>query len=94
MNRIVSTFVSTEEILVRRNVRWWLPVRSPPDDFNFSHFTWLRVFFLPALDVCIGRHTAMTAQACKGGNVCMCLRFMRSGGWSGGSVCVCVVNHY
>lgn len=54
-------------------------------------------FSLPALDVCFGRHTAMTAQACKGGNVCMCLRFVRSGGWSGGlclCVCVCVVNHY
>lgn len=50
---------------------------------------WLRVFFLPALDVCFGRHTAMTAQACKGGHVCMCLRFMRSGGWSEG-LCVCV----
>lgn len=37
----------------------------------------------------------MTAQACKGGNVCMCLRFVRSGGWSGGlCLCVCVVNHY
>lgn len=33
----------------------------------------------------------MTAQACKGGHVCMCLRFMRSGGWSGGlCLCVCV----
>lgn len=52
-------------------------------------------FFLPALDVCIGRHTAMAAQACKGGNVYMCLRGMRSGGWSGGlCLCVCVVNHY
>lgn len=61
-----------------------------PHDFNFSHFTWLRVFFpLPALDVCIGRHTTMTAQACKGDNVCMCLRFMRSDGWSGG-LCLCV----
>lgn len=30
----------------------------------------------------------MTAQACKGGHVCMCLRFMCSGGWSGG-LCVC-----